>query len=425
MRPNWLKRDVVWFVGVVLAILAGPAMWAADPLVFDVVHDHAIGSCRGRLAVSEAGVSFESQKREHSRQWKFADIQELRLEPKGLRVLTYEDRRWRLGADRAFEFTFSAAPAAQQARELEQVLAAHLDRRLVVGLAQVPGPALYRFPAKHRHAAGGCEGVLSFGQETAGYSTEEPGHSRTWTYRDIESISSSDPFHLTINTYEHQSFHYGSRRTFAFQLKEPIRESAYNELWRKVNTDRLSRMADEAVERILSASAEPPAAVAPTPASAGGLLGQILTEHGLPTSLLSVAKVESGFNRFALSPKGARGIWQFMPETARRYGLRVGGLLDERTDPERSTHAAALYLKDLYAMFGDWKLALAGYNAGEGRVQRIIRRTGITDFSRMAWLKLLPEETRRYVPAVLSGDVSPALAAGARWFALTAPPAAQ
>lgn len=133
-----------------------------------------------------------------------------------------------------------------------------------------------------------------------------------------------------------------------------------------------------------------------------GTLGRILEEENVPVGLLGVALVESGFNPLALSPKGARGIWQFMPATAIRYGLPISPGADHRTHPEHSTRAAARYLRDLYNQFGDWKLALAAYNAGEGRIQRIIDKTGIRDFDEMARRRLLPPETRNYVPAVLA-----------------------
>lgn len=126
-----------------------------------------------------------------------------------------------------------------------------------------------------------------------------------------------------------------------------------------------------------------------------------LREEGLPAELAAVVLVESAGQAAALSPRGARGPWQFMPETARRYGLRVDSVHDDRTDWAKSTRAAARYLRDLADRFGDWHLALAAYNAGEGAVQAAIRRARTADFQQISGSRLLPRETRQYVPAVL------------------------
>ncbi|SRR6266496_131250 len=128
----------------------------------------------------------------------------------------------------------------------------------------------------------------------------------------------------------------------------------------------------------------------------------ILRQEGVPTQLSAVVLVESGGLAAALSPKGARGVWQFMPDTARRYGLVVQGLRDERVDVEKSTHAAARYLRDLYIEFGDWSLALAAYNAGEPTLQGALERSGTREFAAISVKGLLPLETRNYVPAVLA-----------------------
>lgn len=132
------------------------------------------------------------------------------------------------------------------------------------------------------------------------------------------------------------------------------------------------------------------------------LLRPILREEGLPGWMIYLPIVESLYDPKALSRAGARGLWQFMPETARRYGLQLDRRVDERNDPARSTRAAARYLKDLHGTFGDWALALAAYNSGENRVLGAMRRSGATDFWELAARGFLPQETRDYVPAVLA-----------------------
>jgi peptidoglycan lytic transglycosylase D len=127
---------------------------------------------------------------------------------------------------------------------------------------------------------------------------------------------------------------------------------------------------------------------------------EVFQQKGLPEDLVFTAMIESGFDPVAVSHAGARGLWQFMAPTARLYGLRVDRWLDERLDPEKSTVAAANYLRDLYATFGSWDLAQAAYNAGDVRVQRAIQRTGSRDFWALRRSPLLLEETKNFVPAI-------------------------
>ena len=131
-------------------------------------------------------------------------------------------------------------------------------------------------------------------------------------------------------------------------------------------------------------------------------LERILAEEGVPPRFAAVVIVESGANPEALSPMAARGLWQFVPETALRYGLVVSERRDDRIDLLKSTRAAARYLRDLYQQFRDWRLALAAYNAGEAALQQAVRRGGSFNFQLLSDRKLIPAETRSYVPAVLA-----------------------
>ncbi|WP_456324304.1 LysM peptidoglycan-binding domain-containing protein [Desulfonauticus submarinus] len=131
---------------------------------------------------------------------------------------------------------------------------------------------------------------------------------------------------------------------------------------------------------------------------------KVFKEQGLPEDLIFLPFAESGYNPWAYSRAGAAGMWQFMPKTARKYGLRVDWWVDERRDPFKSTYAAAKMLKELYAMFGDWYLALAAYNAGPGKICKAIRRSKQDDFFAICKKnrRYLRRETRHYVPKFLA-----------------------
>jgi membrane-bound lytic murein transglycosylase D len=130
---------------------------------------------------------------------------------------------------------------------------------------------------------------------------------------------------------------------------------------------------------------------------------RIFKEEGVPTDLIWLAQVESVWKPAALSHAAAKGIWQFIPSTGRRFGLDQDYYVDERSHPEESTRAAARYLKFLYNYFGgDWLLAMAAYNSGEGNVSKGIARSGYADFWEIHRLGYLPTETRNSVPAILA-----------------------
>ena len=130
---------------------------------------------------------------------------------------------------------------------------------------------------------------------------------------------------------------------------------------------------------------------------------RIFKEEGVPTDLIWLAQIESSWNPYAFSSAAAKGIWQFIPSTGARFGLSQNYWVDERSNPEKSTRAAAKYLKWLSTRYrGDWMLALAAYNTGEGNIDSAIARSGSRDFWRIHRGGYIANETRNYVPAILA-----------------------
>jgi membrane-bound lytic murein transglycosylase D len=136
------------------------------------------------------------------------------------------------------------------------------------------------------------------------------------------------------------------------------------------------------------------------------MIQNVFRAEGLPLDLAYVPLIESAFKPTALSRAKARGVWQFMRGTGIENGLRQDWYIDERSDPEKATVAAARYFKTLYGIFDDWHLAMASYNGGPGRLQRAIKRSGRTDFWDLSSsTRFLPRETRDYVPMILAAVI--------------------
>ncbi len=209
-------------------ILAG-AVWASAAQ-FPVRHEHLRKGCLGIMTVDESGVSFAGEKK-HAWHWKYQDIQELKLSPGGIRLLTYEDSKHLPGADREYRFT-GKIPAV----ELYRFLKERMDQRLVAEVAEAgqgPEAPRWQIPVKHRGRPG-SQGTLAFGADSIVYATARGGESRTWRYSDIDTISSSGPLQLTITTFERAALHYQDRKEFNFALQEPITEARYNQLWLEI-----------------------------------------------------------------------------------------------------------------------------------------------------------------------------------------------
>jgi membrane-bound lytic murein transglycosylase D len=159
--------------------------------------------------------------------------------------------------------------------------------------------------------------------------------------------------------------------------------------WMRRLCDDDARVASSALDAIRMARAVP-------------RLKAILAEEGVPPEMVAVPVVESGLRPHARGRHGERGIWQIRPATARHLGLRVSAKQDDRLHLERSTRAAARYLARLHRRYGTWPLALAAYNAGEGRVNRALARHPKAAFWELADRRALPPHSRSYVPRVLA-----------------------
>lgn len=192
------------------------ALSAAD-YRFPMRHEHLRKGCDGEMIVRADGISFNGPK--HARSWKYEDIQQLKLGPRGIHLVTYKDNALLLGADREYDFR-GAVPKGVYAFWKDQ-----LDQRFVAELSEEVKP-LWSIPVKHVRRIKGTEGKLEFARDRIVYVTDDAADSRTWRLSDIENVSTSGPFQLTIVSFE---------KSFQFQLKQALDEGKYNQLWRQIN----------------------------------------------------------------------------------------------------------------------------------------------------------------------------------------------
>jgi hypothetical protein len=206
-----LYQKAAWLI--LVAAMAGHAV------EFPVRHPHWRKACAGTMTVDAAGIRF-SGAAGHAWNWKLEDIQQLELAPDFIRVVSYESARLPLEPNRGYTFK-GRIPAA----EIGRLLAPLMDRRLVLELAEPAATDAWSVPVKQLSSNPGSQGSLSFGPETVVYLTSARDQSRTWRYADIRTLSSGDAFELTLATRE---------KDFHFQLKQPIDEARYNQLWLQI-----------------------------------------------------------------------------------------------------------------------------------------------------------------------------------------------
>jgi hypothetical protein len=203
--------------------LAHPAQAAGLPsMSYEARHRHLRKGGSGILRITGESISWEEHAKTHARLWKYEDIQQLVLSAETLRIVTYTGQHWRLGDE---TYVFDKLPPAVAADWYPR-FREKLDERFVAALAADVVSPKWQIPAKLLHGRVGSQGTLLMSTGEVVYKSASVGESRTWRIGDIENVSSSDPFDLTVTTRE---------RDFRFQLKESLSESRYNDFWREVN----------------------------------------------------------------------------------------------------------------------------------------------------------------------------------------------
>ena len=201
---------------------------------FKVRHDHnPWGKCEGEVIVSENGIEYQTEKEKHNQQWKWVDLQSFdRKSSAAFSLLTYQDQKWALGADRHFNFTLlpEQEPLSE---ETFQFISQHLDKAVIDRMARRTEPE-YQVAVKHLHTFGGCEGTLYFGKKWIVYETDHENDARTWKRdREVESVWSLNRYQLELHVFEENKRAFDKTRRFRFQLKDPLDKAYYEQLRRE------------------------------------------------------------------------------------------------------------------------------------------------------------------------------------------------
>lgn len=234
--------------GTILMLVVA-ALTARAEVSLSVRHAHLRKSAQGELRITEKGIAFREagKQQDHARDWAFDEIQQLYISPHLIRVLTYEDVRWKLGADREYEFLQLPDGAAAS---ISDAVNGRMDpRRVVSALPDVVVAPVWQAKAKLLQRIIGSDGVLAVGEDSVVFKSERPNASRTWRFGQIESISSSGPFDLIITTFERDASRFAERRDYRFQLKTELPEERYNALWRLLNESRIKQSSENIQER--------------------------------------------------------------------------------------------------------------------------------------------------------------------------------
>lgn len=244
------KKATIRILILVVGSALPTVLWGQQ-LQFDVRHERALKDHSGRVTIDERGVEYQqalTAKQQvkaakgkktpslESVRWDYPDIQELWISPHKLVLVTYKDRKWFLGVDKEFEFLLTGE--GQTYETAYELLRGKLDQRFVAALADPKVEAAWEMPVKLLGTLHGSEGVLQVGADRIVYKTARKDHSRTWRLGDIENVSTSGPFQLTLTTFERAKMHYGSMKGFNFQLKKKLDEKQFDLLWQRISRDK-------------------------------------------------------------------------------------------------------------------------------------------------------------------------------------------
>jgi hypothetical protein len=214
---------------LLVSFLAAATAWSET---FQVEHSHSWRSCKGKLVFGDTTVEYIAEKKEHSRSWKYEDIQQLAIAPGRIAILTFNARKVELGADQAFNFKLISGSLSDQFR-IE--ISRKLTRPIVSGILPAIIDARFSIPARHRLFLKGSQGILEFGEETIAYRANEPGNSKIWRYDELLSIGSTGPFQLRLGALQKTGGEYGEEKNYVFDLKRRMASEEYDFIWDKIN----------------------------------------------------------------------------------------------------------------------------------------------------------------------------------------------
>lgn len=213
-------------VNLILFLLFIPTMMIqAATFEFLVRHEHAVGSCHGKLILNDREILYEASDEKHSLRWPYLDIQRLDVaSPTQITFKTYTSEGWKkLGKDKAYQFHLIEG---ELTTDVQEFLRSKLSRPMVARLVTAPQAHSVLLHVRHRHRLGGCEGQLEIAKDRLTYSSDRAGDNRVWKFNEIETFGSTDPYHLRLSTYN---------ETFTFDMKAPLESKVYDIMWAKIN----------------------------------------------------------------------------------------------------------------------------------------------------------------------------------------------